>query len=165
MSTQEIAMITTTGAGRRRTTVLATALGTASAVAALLAGCSHAGGHTAAVTTPSATRTAPVATAPGKAQVAPTGVANVPKDRKNVAMTSCAGDASGWHGRGTAQHSPASAVTYRVTVFYTTRRGTVVGNASTEVTVPAHGRVDWSTSAKIASKDQLRCVLRGVAAV
>jgi hypothetical protein len=134
----------------------------------LAAGCGHGGSHVATPVTRSTPVTSAVVTAPGKpgnVSIAPADVANRPADRKNVTMTSCAGGVSGWQGRGTARNASGSPVTYRVTLFYTTQQGTVVGNSSTQVTVPGHGHADWSTSAKIASKGPLRCVLRGVAAL
>lgn len=137
--------------------------GAALAAAALTVGaaaCSgHAGNH-AAGHNPTHASVVPAAAQDPRAPLA---VPNDVSARHHVAMTSCSGDARSWTAGGTATNTGHNAVRYQVTVFYTTAGATVVGSASTTVSVPAKGHANWSAPAKIKSGRDMRCVLRGVA--
>jgi len=141
-----------------------TQLVTIGAALAALSACSASRHHSAPTTqprlpTPTSTRTL------SNGPAVPLAVPNVPTDRHNVAIGTCAGDKTSWHASGSAANSTAAPVTYQVTVFFTSSRATVLGFASTKVVTAAHKQATWSVTSKFANSGSLRCVLRGVAVV
>jgi len=92
----------------------------------------------------------------------PTQVPNRPRKRDRVRLTTCAATDGGWSASGTARAGKVGSERYRITVFFTTDRATVVGWGRTTVEVAAGQSVEWSVSADLAVEGDLLCVLRGV---
>jgi hypothetical protein len=68
----------------------------------------------------------------------------------------------GWAASGTARNPSKSSASYRITVFFTTDHATVIGHASTTVTVPGGASHPWTVAATFHPASPTRCVLRGV---
>ena len=136
----------------------------AAAAAALVtvAACGTSGHHAAPTTGPTLPRPTSTHTLTAGPSI-PLDVPNVPADRHNVTIGSCAGDSNSWHAAGTATNSTGVPATYEVTVFFTTEHATVLGFASTKVLTAAHKQATWSVASKFVNSGSLRCVLRGVA--
>lgn len=94
----------------------------------------------------------------------PASVANVPQDRSAVSLSECTATDGGWRAGGTIKNPGASARTYTVTVFFTSKAATVLASQSTQVGVDPGQTQDWSVTAAFAAPEGTRCVLRGVAA-
>jgi hypothetical protein len=92
----------------------------------------------------------------------PTSVPNDPTLRNNVTLSSCASTSVGWAASGTARNPSKSSASYRITVFFTTDHATVIGHASTTVTVPGGASHPWTVAATFHPASPTRCVLRGV---
>lgn len=92
----------------------------------------------------------------------PTQVPNRPRKRDRVRLTTCAATDGGWSASGTARAGKAGSERYRITVFFTTDRATVVGWGRTTVEAAAGQSVEWSVSADLPVEGDLLCVLRGV---
>ena len=145
---------------------------TAATLAALtvgLAGCS-AGDGGGAGASPSPSPTSPTSTSPSSAPsatakqpgVVPSKVPNRPGKRDRVRLTGCQAGDGGWTASGTARAGKGGDAHYRITVFFTTGRATVVGWGRTTVDVPAGQSHDWSVTTELPAKGDLLCVLRGV---
>ncbi len=143
-------------------------LGLAAVVALAAAGChsdSGATGSTSSASSSSGVDASAQATLPpgvANAVDVPTNVPNDPSLRQQVQLTTCAKTASGWQAAGTATAAAAKAVTYTITVFFTTASATVIGFGSTRVTVRQGAPTQWSVSADFTPAPDTRCVLRGV---
>lgn len=94
----------------------------------------------------------------------PTEVPNTPEDRKNVGIEACESTADGWRAAGTAVNPHDAAVTYEVSVFFTTESGTVLQFGEVSVPVSASGVEEWQIEVDFVAPPTTRCVLRGVAA-
>jgi hypothetical protein len=130
-----------------------------------LAACSggpHSRASAGSTSRPSLSRPAALPAGVVGATAVPTDVANQPTLRANVTISSCARAPGGWAASGTARNPTATAVTYTVTVFFTTSSATVLGSATSKVTIPAHGSQEWNAPAKLTPANPTRCVLRGV---
>jgi hypothetical protein len=92
----------------------------------------------------------------------PTNVPNVVAKRKQVSLTGCKAAAGGWGASGTASNNGTDPAKYTVTVFFTNAKATVVGTASTDVTVAPGKKQNWSATGKFAAPSPTLCVLRGV---
>jgi hypothetical protein len=92
----------------------------------------------------------------------PTKVANDVKLRSSVTVTKCAPTADGWAASGIARNRTGEAVSYTITVFFTTPTTTVIGTGSDRVSVKPHGRSSWQVHARFTPAKNTRCVLRGV---
>ncbi len=83
--------------------------------------------------------------------------------RTQVAITSCAAVDGGWGASGTAKNPGTSAVTYDITIFFTSTGATVLDYATASVKVAAGKTENWTAAAKFAAPSNVLCVLRGVA--
>jgi hypothetical protein len=92
----------------------------------------------------------------------PAKVPNNPADRKNVHITQCAAAEGGWAAKGTAKNPTDKAITYTVTVFFTTDKATVLSAARTTVKVDPGKRAGWDITSKFTPTSNTLCVLRGV---
>jgi plastocyanin len=143
-----------------RSSVLAAATIVAGAV--VLAGCSS--GPKSAIGTTTSTAAGQATTTTSLVVVpVPTSVPNVVADRKNVTLTGCAASLGGWGATGKATNPGSSAVTYELTIFFTTSHATNVNYATASVTVAPGATVDWQANKSfIIQSPPLSCVLRGV---
>lgn len=82
--------------------------------------------------------------------------------RKNVTMTSCDRQVRTSTASGTAHNPTSAAISYRLTVFYTTAKATDLQMSTTDVSVPAGASRPWKTRATFAYDKAVRCVLVGV---
>lgn len=90
-------------------------------------------------------------------------VANDIALRKNVTQSSCERRSTTSSASGTATNPTTAALTYHLTVYFTTTKGTDLAKATTDVRVPAKGTAKWSASKTFGYKSAVRCVLVGVA--
>jgi len=109
---------------------------------------------------------APTSATPGSPPPVVKLPAQVPNDvakRSSVAVTGCQAGNGGWTASGTASAPAGKAASYKITVFFTSTKATVLGWGSTSVHVPAGGTQHWSVTKRLpdGSGDAL-CVLRGV---
>ena len=93
----------------------------------------------------------------------PTEVPNDPAARRNVSVADCATADGGWRAAGSASNDTADAVTYELTVFFTTATATVLGVGETEVSVQPGATAEWTVEAAFTAPAGTRCVLAGVA--
>ena len=139
----------------------------AAAAAALLlpAACGSSSGHSSAPTeakTPTSTATAKAAP-PIVQHQPPSHVPNDAKARKNLLFGACQKINGGWSMTGTAKNPAQQAVTYQITVNFTTSGATVQDYAQTKVKVPAGKTVKWTASKKFRAVAGTRCVVTGFA--
>lgn len=147
----------------------ATASALTLALALTLAGCSGGGsggdaaepGASPSTSTSTSTKDAETTVKQPDVDV-PTQVPNRPRKRDRVRLTTCAATDGGWSASGTARAGKAGSERYRITVFFTTDRATVVGWGRTTVEAAAGQSVEWSVSADLPVEGDLLCVLRGV---
>jgi hypothetical protein len=92
----------------------------------------------------------------------PTSVPNEVALRADVGMSSCAPHAGGWMATGSARNPRTKATTYKITVFFTSSRATVIGTARASVRVPPGGNRRWTASSAFHPAKPTLCVLRGV---
>lgn len=92
----------------------------------------------------------------------PTKVPNEPAARKNVRITDCARTDTGWKAAGTAANPGKKKTTYKITVFFTTEKATVLQTADTKVTVEPGKSAEWKAEKKFTPADKTLCALRGV---
>lgn len=106
--------------------------------------------------TPSATHAdAPV--------VVPSDIPNDPAVRSDVTLVGCAPTTGGgWRAHGVIRNDLADSHRYRITVFFTNRGSTVIGTASTMVTVSSGASKSWQASGAAQPASPTLCVLRGV---
>ena len=143
---------------RRPSAALAVVLGMVALGMVALAGCSS--GHGAAAGSGAPT-TAPAVIL--KAAALPHKVANEPSLRKNVTQTSCAAIPGGWSAGGTAQNPGPHAVTYKITVYFTTEHATTLNFAVATVHVPAGQSSAWVAQKKFKAQPQMLCPMPGIA--
>ena len=93
----------------------------------------------------------------------PTSVPNNPSRRANVIMAKCSAAPGGWAAAGTVHNPAGQPSAYRITVFFTTTSATVIGVATTSVSVPARSSKPWQAVGHFRAPAQALCVLRGVA--
>lgn len=93
----------------------------------------------------------------------PTDVPNDAEVRKQVQVSSCAGNDREWEAAGTITNTTKADKEYRVTVFFTTPDATVIDFAETTVQVHTGETAKWSASKSFATGGEILCVLRGVA--
>lgn len=94
----------------------------------------------------------------------PTNVKNNADLRDAVKITTCEATDKGWTASGTAQAPKDGDKNFKVTIFFTTDKATVVQWAKTKVNAKAGETADWSVDADIDTQGgELLCVLRGVA--
>lgn len=92
----------------------------------------------------------------------PSDVPNMPALRRNVAIDTCASSDGGWKAVGTAKNPTKADVTYTISIFFTTDKGTVIGTGKTKVAVSAGATRDWTVSSRLTPAPDTRCILRGV---
>lgn len=146
----------------------ATASALTLALALALAGCSGGGSGGDAAEPGASPSTSTTSTKDAETTVkqpdvdVPTQVPNRPRKRDRVRLSTCAATDGGWSASGTARAGKAGSERYRITVFFTTDRATVVGWGRTTVEAEAGQSVEWSVSADLPVEGDLLCVLRGV---
>lgn len=96
------------------------------------------------------------------AQRIPLVVPNSVRARRAVTLTDCAVTRSGGHASGTVTAPGASAATYTITVFFTTRQATVIGYGTTKVHAAPGKATPWQAGGRFTASHGMRCVLRGV---
>jgi hypothetical protein len=154
--------------------MVASLAGLAVIAASILAGCTGSRAPSASGSRP---RTGPSSAATGAtsppagaslpagvtgATTVPTAVPNKPALRANVVISSCAPRRDGWRASGTVRNPASHTAKYRITVFFTTEHATVIGSASTTVSVVARETKTWKASAEFHPARPTLCVLRGV---
>jgi hypothetical protein len=92
----------------------------------------------------------------------PTNVPNNVQLRGNVQIGACKAVPGGWEATGTAINPTSKAITYTVTVFFTTRQATVVATGATKVDVKPGAHQPWAVRKSFAAPNPTLCVLRGV---
>jgi hypothetical protein len=92
----------------------------------------------------------------------PTNIPNNGSLRANVVVSSCHSAPGGWVATGTALNPSAKAITYTITVFFTTTEATVIDAGQTKVTVQPGARSAWTVAKQFATPPQMNCVLTGV---
>ncbi len=92
----------------------------------------------------------------------PTAVANVVPLRQLVTLTGCDAEPGGWRAAGAASNPTSKAVTYTITVFFTTDQATVETFGKTTVTLPAQKSTAWTLPVLFAADPSTLCVLRAV---
>ena len=83
--------------------------------------------------------------------------------RKAVKIEKCEATSDGWQAIGTVTNPGQNTTDYKVTVFFTTSKATVIATAAADVTVKANKTGQWTAKAKFKGEDGMRCILRGVA--
>lgn len=82
--------------------------------------------------------------------------------RNNVDLINCAGTAKGWSAGGVVTNPSSQAVTYDISVNFTSTGSSPVADASTTVPVKAGKTTLWSVNATFNAPVLVLCVLRGV---
>lgn len=144
---------------RKRTNLL---IATLAVVAWGAAGCQGGSGDEAGESPPPSN--APVALPSGVAgaTAVPTAVQNKTESRKNVKVSDCKATPDGWQASGTANNPGKAKTKYTITVFFTTKGGTVIGTGQTKVDVKPRADSEWSIASKFKPAPDTQCVLRGV---
>jgi hypothetical protein len=80
---------------------------------------------------------------------------------RDVAVTHCRSTAHGWEAVGSATNASAKSVSYRITVYFTTKKATVIDYARAHVSVPAGQTGTWTARARFdtAGQDMLCAVV------
>jgi hypothetical protein len=146
------------------------ALGLTAVAALLLTSCTSSGSASsstgkAAGPSPSAARTTAAPATSLKPAILPSKIENQPTARKSVVQTSCAAIPGGWSAKGTATNGGKKAVTYKITVYFTTTHATTLNFATTSVRVPAGKTVKWAADKRFKAERQMLCPMPGVARV
>jgi len=97
------------------------------------------------------------------ARSVPAQVPNSMAARRNATLASCHSADGGWQAGGTVKYSGGSAASYKITVFFTTSRATVIGYGDTVIQVAAGQTKPWTVRATFDAPKGTLCVLRGVA--
>lgn len=92
----------------------------------------------------------------------PTDVPNESDLRANVEISACVSDGDGWKAAGVARNPSGEDIAYKVTVFFTNDKATVLGSGDAAVKVSAGKSANWEVRADLTPASNMRCVLRGV---
>ncbi|WP_405087311.1 hypothetical protein [Microbispora sp. NBC_01389] len=128
-----------------------------------VAGCGAGGNATPQTSTAAHKQPAPEASAAKVvANPLPTKVANEPSVRENVVQTKCASVPGGWGAEGTAKNLGKKAVTYKIVVYFTTKKATTLDFAQARVTVPPGKTVPWKASKHFHADGEMLCPMPGI---
>jgi hypothetical protein len=116
------------------------------AAVAALAGC----GATPADGGPAAPTTPPTPT-----------VTDVPVSARQVLLTGCRPVDGGWQAEGDATNPGDDALSYPVTVYFTSGQGILVATGVAQVVIPPRATVQWRVSTAAAVAGAVHCSLPG----
>jgi hypothetical protein len=122
-----------------------------------LAACSNSG-H------PSTTASTTTTTSVSHDTVVPLSVPNEVSVRKDVDLLTCNQSSGGWSAGGAVRNTLGKAVTFTITVFFTSAQSTDLAYATTTVSVDTGKNALWNVKATFAAPAGVLCVLRGVSA-